>query len=220
VNTPCTPVEKNDMCLSEDTISPTLEPTEQITPPITPNLTITPSGNITKNLSVTIFMHGIGKSGDNVNPQAFSFSNQNPSHKTRKVTIQAFKSGNQLSSSGTTNVTYNSQNGDYKGIVRLDNLENGEFYMLKAQIDGYLIKKYDQPYTISSSDALPPITLITGDVNSDNVLNILDYNSIVGCMGSSFNSCNDKGADLTDNGQVDVLDLNLFFREISVTSGD
>jgi len=219
-NTPCTPVGKNDMCLSTDTISPTLEPTVQISPRITPNMTITPSGNITKNLSVSLFMHGIGKSGDNANPQAFSFSNQNPNHKTRKVTVQAFKGGNQLVTSGTTNVTFNSQSGDYKGVVRLDNLENGEFYILIAQVDGYLVKKYDKPYTISSGDSLLPITLIAGDVNSDNILNILDYNSILGCMGVSFNSCSDKDADLTDNGQVDILDLNLFFREISVTSGD
>ncbi len=210
IETSCNPTQKNDMCLSGDTITSMPTPT-------------TPSVGQTRTLSLSVLLHGIGKSGDNANPQAFSFSNQNPIHKEREITISAFTTDNQLVSSNTTTVLYNPQKGSFDGNVDLDNIEDGEQYMLKIAMNGYLVKKYDTLYSTASDPTLPPITLITGDINRDNRLNILDYNLLLGCQDSSLYQCDEDTrvmSDLSDNGHVDILDLNLFFRELSVTSGD
>lgn len=210
IEIPCNPSGKNDMCLSSNSITSIPTPT-------------TPINGQTRTLFLSVLLHGLGKSGDNANPQAYSFSNQNPIHKEREVTISAFNTDSQLISSATTTVTYNPQKGSFDGSVDLDNLEDEDDYILKIKMDGYLVKKYDNLYSTKAGSILPPVTLITGDVNSDNTLNILDYNLLLGCQDSSLYQCDEDTrvmSDITDNGHVDIVDLNLFFRELTVTSGD
>jgi hypothetical protein len=74
--------------------------------------------------------------------------------------------------------------------------------------------------------------LVTGDINMDNHLSILDYNVLMSCLNdpdinpSDHTACNGnadfvKRADLEDNGVVNKFDYNLFLREISkVPDGD
>ena len=72
---------------------------------------------------------------------------------------------------------------------------------------------------------MPAVHLVTGDIKIDNALNILDYNILIGCY-SDFApavSCTadlKEEADLTDDGQVNQFDYNLFLRDLSVQNGD
>jgi hypothetical protein len=55
-----------------------------------------------------------------------------------------------------------------------------------------------------------------GDVNDDNVLNILDYNMILGCHDNNTLPCiNKTAADLNDNGVIDGIDDNIFIKSLS-----
>jgi len=228
----CTPVKSDDLCLADNVITPTIIPVPTRYPTLTPlpsitasQLTPTPieANSPNTNLSLLIFLHGIGKSGDNANPNAYSYSNQDPMHPTRRLTIYALDTENHLVSSGVTDVRYNSQQGAFSGTVSLDNLIDRRLYKLKVKMNGYLIKEYNQLYTTNMGKILPQITLITGDANNDNRLDILDYSLILDCLDSSSHSCEagkKQAVDFTDNGQVDIVDLNLFSRELSVTNGD
>lgn len=60
-----------------------------------------------------------------------------------------------------------------------------------------------------------------GDVDDNNVLNVADYNAIVGCLGSKQNTSScvaDDSADLNDDGEIDGVDLNYFLVSLSFTS--
>jgi hypothetical protein len=64
------------------------------------------------------------------------------------------------------------------------------------------------------TNTLPQVLLVSGDINNDNKLDILDYNILVSCFGnkSTTDSCGGKqvDADLNDDGVVDGVDYNLF----------
>lgn len=58
-------------------------------------------------------------------------------------------------------------------------------------------------------------------MNKDNQLDIQDYNILLSCFDSKFNTstCISKEADLDDDGTVGGADYNLFLRELSVQRG-
>jgi hypothetical protein len=69
-------------------------------------------------------------------------------------------------------------------------------------------------------------SLVTGDTNNDNKINILDYNMLLDCYAdlAEPKNCSDQSkkqiTDLTDDGKVNLFDLNLFLRELSNQDGD
>ena len=71
----------------------------------------------------------------------------------------------------------------------------------------------------------PPTTLIAGDVNSDNRLTVADYDLIMDCYSDILPAKNcdankKLNADISDDGQVNHHDYNLFIRELSVQNGN
>jgi hypothetical protein len=107
---------------------------------------------------------------------------------------------------------------DVNGQFTLDNLPNGT-YTLFAFYPGYLASGK----TITITDSSPLVisagttTLRGGDVNGDNVINILDIGSIIGKFGQKASgvgsstpaNCNvtDDPADINDDGLVNISDL-------------
>ena len=73
---------------------------------------------------------------------------------------------------------------------------------------------------------MPNVSLVTGDINNDNALTILDYNVLIDCYSDLLpaRNCSDQNkkasADLSDDGAVNASDYNLFLRELSVVSGE
>ena len=194
-----------------------------LTPTISLNSTptINPSNNV---FDVSVFLHGLGKGGDNVNPN--SIGNNNPLHPQRTATVIATDSSNHIATQRGT-VTFSQAAGSFTGQVNMGNLTNGN-YLVKIKADGFLQKQIPGIISISSlQTTIPSVTLVAGDINNDNQLDLLDYNILISCFGSkqSTTSCvkpptqQSLGADINDDGTIDGSDYNLFLRELSVQKG-
>ncbi len=225
------------------TPTPTPRPTSTPTPipTDTPFPTSTPVPLATT-LNFTVFLHGIGNSGDNANPNTFSLSNHSPLHPERPATIEVYDSNNQLVKSTTGTLTYSSNAGNFTAnTISLGTAFTTGDYNIKIKTDRYLKKLVPGivHITAGQSNLVPTVTLVAGDINGDNNLNILDYNTLLDCGYGAFTplpmtdpnslynsaSCQSHqpyvaNADLNDDGTVDYTDFNLFVRELSVQNGD
>jgi Mg-chelatase subunit ChlD len=179
-------------------------------------------------LSFNILLHGIGNAGDNANPTAHSLSNQEPVRKTRTLDISVFNTNNQLVASGASSVIYASSSGSYKGEITLSSalVPTGN-YNVKVGMDQHLTRLLAGIQTITGgqTNTMPDATLITGDINNDNKLDILDYNFILDCYSDLVQAaaCADTNkktaSDINDDSFVNQFDYNLFLREISTQPG-
>lgn len=212
------------------TLTPTLIPTSTLVPTLTPTLTPTgtgtPSAQTTK-ISLTAFLHGVGQSGDNQNPNVHTLSNKTPIHPQRTIDVEVYNAQNQKVADTSGTITYDVAEGNFKGIVDLGTTVPPGPYTIKIKPDSYLRRLIpgihtfvaDQPY------AAPTVALVAGDSNNDNLLNILDYNIIRGCYSSigPATSCSETlklQSDLNDDGNVNQFDYNLFLRELSIQTGE
>ena len=224
-----TPVPPTATPTPEPTLTPTptleVTPTPITTPSAAPSATPTLAPNSTV-LDFTLYMHGIGNSGDNVNPTEHTLSNKNPLHPSRILTVQVFNATNQMVKSTTGGISYDSTKGYFTGKVDLGDAFSTGQYTVKVQTLSHLRRLIPgiQVITGQQVNAMPAATLIAGDVNGDNVLNIIDYNLIVNCYSDLLPaiSCDESKkllTDLNDDGAVNQFDYNLFLREITVQSG-
>lgn len=217
------------------TPTPTKTPTPTYAP--TPTPTYPPSPTPTPGLTsftLTVFQHGIGASGDNSNP-ASTLSNKNPVRKTIGADLQLFDISNKLIGVGVGDVTYDKEKGNYTGVISItsnngstNTFKTGQ-YTLKVKTEGHLRRLMAGVQTIKAGQAntnLPAVTLITGDINNSNSLNILDYNHILDCYSdiAAADNCSspDKktASDINDDGSVNHIDYNLFLREIVTQPGE
>lgn len=187
--------------------------------------TITPPPGTSFNL--TVFLHGIGNSGDNRNPSS-ELSNKNPLHPERKAYVDVFNNANQLVASKEAVIKYASVSGNFLGTVNMGNALTSGNYIIKLKTEQHLRNQFSGIQSIVAGETknLPGITLVSGDTNNDNKLDILDYNTLYGCYTSDLmptpRNCTPEKkvkADLDDEGNVNLFDLNLFIRELSVQSG-
>lgn len=194
---------------------------DNITPSVSP-------ANQTQ-FGLTVFLHGLGNSGDNANPNSHSLSTKNPLHKDRAILLEIFNNNDELVASGSGTIYYASTSGNFKGVVEFGNkIQSSADYIIKLKSDQYLRNAYPgiQSVTAGTTMELPNISLVTGDVNDDNKLNILDYNFLYGCYQTDIfptaRSCDavkKRATDLNDEGNVNMYDINLFIRELSVQPG-
>lgn len=205
------------------TISPTTISTTTPTMGLSP--TLIPSA-IATTFTFDVLMHGIGNSGDNVNPTEFSMSNKSPKHPVRTMQVFIYNVSNQIVASGPATITYASSSGSFKGTIAIGSGINPGLHTVKVQSPGHLRRLVPGIQTISlvQNNIMPAVTLIAGDVNDDNTINILDYNFIVGCYSDLLPpvSCSETAkvaTDLNDDGFVNQFDYNMFLREISVQVG-
>lgn len=227
------------------TTSPTITteatPTATTSPTITSILTETPTQPATLSgteapsptsppstrLALTVFMHGIGNSGDNANPNSFNLSNKTPQHVTKNIMAYAYDTSNKLAASASGTITFDQTSGNYKGRIDFGNaLQQGD-YTIKVKEQTHLRRLITGIHTITPlvTNAMPDITLIAGDVNNDNVINIADYNILIGCYSDLLPpvACTDDSkliSDLNDDSFVNQIDYNLFLREITVQNGN
>ena len=215
------------------TATPTRIPTivASPTPTRTPTPTPTSVPNSTK-LSLTVFLHGIGNSGDNASPDNFSLSNKNPLTRTRTVDVQILNGATAVVASKTGNITYDAGAGNFKGVIDFGNsIASGGSYNIKVKERTHLRRLVPgiQAITLGQTHNIAPITLVAGDVTGanniqDNAINILDYNVLIGCYSdlapaTSCTASNKSLADLNDDGAVNQFDYNLLLREITVQNG-
>lgn len=209
------------------TIEPTYPPTSgaTLTPTAAqyPSITTAPNDTI---LSFNLLIHGIGSSGDNVNPTSSSMSNKNPLHPQRTIEVQVFDSTNMLVRTVTGPVTYSSASGSFLGKVSLGSSFIQGIYTVKVKEPTHLRRLVPGIITIKPlmENAISQIALVAGDINNDNFINVVDYNILVGCYSDLLPpvSCTDitkQTSDLNDDGAVNQIDYNLFLREITVQLG-
>ena len=90
-------------------------------------------------------------------------------------------------------------------------------YNLKADSDGFLSASCeDVVHTTDALTELLDVTLLAGDINGDDIIDITDATAI----GTAFGSIDQQVADLNDDGEVDVLDLILMAANYGQTSED
>jgi len=200
--------------------------TQGATPTVTSGLTPSatpPTGGQTR-FGLTVFLHGIGRGGDNTAPN--STGNINPLHTLRAVTIEAYDINNQLSVTKQGNITFNSSNGNFNGTINMDPIVPG-VYTIRVKSPQFLKKGIPGIITVTTGQtvSLANIYLVTGDTNNDNSLSVLDYNLLLDCY-SDINpprDCSDPNkktmSDITDDGKTNQFDYNLFLRELSSQQG-
>jgi hypothetical protein len=210
----------------------TTVPTGAVIPTVTgPIPTDTPAPTATPvpgtQFAVTVLIHGVGHGGDNAAPD--SQGNRAPIHIQRTAAIQLYDSNNVLIASPTGTVTFDPHDGTYKGIIAVGRALPAGAYITKIVISRHLNKSAVKILTITNGEANPipldAVQMVAGDLNGDGKLTILDFNTMMGCLSDlgPAKACDAtaKGAaDLNDDGIVDLADLNLYFRELSVQSGE
>lgn len=226
----------------------TLTPTQTLTPTVTltptttvtqtPTATLTPSPTSAQNLTqlaFTIGLQGIGSTGDNVNPNATSLNNKNPQTRPfRNLEVKILGSNENIISEVKVKdaIKYNSSLGKFTGTISVPNIQAGS-YRLVVRSDNYLGRLIPGIFAIVPN-TLNPVspntfnaTLVTGDVNNDNILNISDYSMLRDCFQERtkndprFCSAEQKiASDLNDDGKVDATDYTLLLRTLSTQAGD
>lgn len=199
-----------------------------------------PSTGPATTLSFNLLLHGIGSAGDNPNPTGNSLSNKNPQHPQQNLVVSISDSNNQPVTTTTGSVTYDSVSGTYKGKISINGSIKTGNYILKIKSDKYLQRTIPgiQTLTQGQDNPLPQVSLIAGDTNNDNKLDILDYGALLDCgygdlhplpvtdSGSTFadSTCQAHApainTDADDNGTINAYDYNLWLRELSVQNGD
>jgi hypothetical protein len=197
-------------------------------PPTTP---VTPP-TLGQGLNLTLFLHGIGKAGDNANKNAVG--NNTPLHPQRQVTLEFYNSSNVLFATKLSTLNFlpageagQLSTGSFTGAVDVSTIPAGT-YTAKIKSAQYLKKSIPGIITLPAiaSATVGPVSLVTGDANNDNQINALDYNILIDCFSSLTppKNCADaakkQSTDLTDDGNVNEADYTLFLRELSVQVGE
>ena len=188
---------------------------------------VTVNTQLPTKLTFDILLHGIGSAGDNVNPNGGG-GNYNLVHLQRALSVEVIDgNGNVIASNPNGVVIFNSQSGSFKGTVDMGtDIPTSGTYGIRVKMAQSLKMLRIQAITVAQTTVVPQMTLVTGDVNNDNAvsINIQDYNILLGCYSDftpavDCDSVRKAEADLTDDGNVNFADLNLFLRELNTTGG-
>ena len=202
---------------STPTPTKTSTPTPTKTPTPTPQSTSTPTPTSSPSQTSLIFgqvkFHGIGTGGDNVNPN--SLGNNNPLTTTRSLTVEVYDQNGALVKSVNGNINYSASTGYFSGNIPVSGVATGN-YIIKVRSHKYLRKQVSGIYNISGSSLpIANTLLVAGDVNSDSVISILDYNILIGCYSGLLpaKDCDPTrkfNSDLSDDGNVNQDDYNQY----------
>ena len=206
------------------TVSLSPSPQATITPSVIPSPTISSSGTVIK---LDVLLHGIGRGGDNANPNEYTLSNKEPAHRDRDVIVWIYDDSNILTASKAGTITYQETTGNFIGEIDFGSRVPTGDYTVRVKEPTHLAKRVPgiQQLVQGQANQIRQIALVAGDVNNDNVLNIIDYNALIGCYSDLLPpvSCDDATAvltDLNDDVAVNQFDYNLFLREITVQTGN
>jgi len=168
------------------------------------------------------FLHIIGKAGDSVLPGEAGGGNMDPEHEKRDIIINISDlSDNQKVTNKKETLTFDSTMGAFKGgPFDLGDLPTGS-YKITIKMDISLPVTQTVTLTSGQTTSLESISLVTGDVNNDSKLDILDWNMLLDCFSDiqGAKSCDGNKktqTDITDDNKVNHPDLNIFIRECKV----
>ncbi len=202
------------------TPSPTRIPTNAPTPSPSPI-----AGDTFLRFS-SLKLHGIGKGGDNVNSNGTG--NNNPLTPTRSLTVELHNASGTLVTSAVGNITYASTTGDFSGTIKLPSTINSGNYLVKIKSSQFLRRQLPGIVNIvkgTTNQSSGVSSLVTGDINGDQKLTLLDFSIIKGCYSDLLppKDCTPEkkaASDITNDGKVNQDDFSLYIRELSVIAGD
>ncbi len=158
-----------------------LNNTPSLTTPPTSRTSVPPFTIPSGSTSFSLSPYDVVKCGDNANPQGSG--NHSPLTTTRSVlvTVSDLQNGPITTKQGS--VSFNSSSGTFQGAIDMGTLATGT-YVIKETMPGYLTRSIGAAgvaqITGGQTNTLPEIFLVAGDINNDNKLYILDYNSWFG----------------------------------------
>ncbi len=195
------------------TSAPTATPTTAPTATLAPTATVVPGDTA---LSINVSLPGIG---NNVTPGG---QNPSPIRPQRTAEIEILNAQNQTVKTSSGILTYSSTTAQYQGSLSLGSSFPTGSYTAKVRFDNTLKKALPGIVSITngtSSNTTPVVTLVPGDINHDNELNISDWNLLLSCYGNKV--CSSKtAADLNDDGKVEEKDLSILQRGFATRHGD
>lgn len=119
-------------------------------------------------------------------------------------------------SESVVGITYDSQTKKFSGSNSINWVPASGIYNIKVRAPGYLKILIPSKTITRGQENIIPVDIVTpGDVNGDNLIDIQDYNALVGCFGNKFRliACNGTtNADLNDDGASDGIDYNIFIK--------
>lgn len=187
-------------------------PTGVPTPTVTPVPTTPPDYKPNPHdmqLFITAKITGIGFNG-----------NHNPKHQTKHVTVGIYDMDNKLVTEGNGFIIYDKLN-LFRGVIHFGPVDYGT-YFIKILSEHMLRETVLPTFQIldpTRLNIMPQVTLLQGDVNDDNVIDINDYNIALVCFRD--NKCEDKTLiDFSDDGVADIVDYNILLHNYWESQGD
>jgi hypothetical protein len=196
----------------------------------------------TTTLKFDLLLHGIGRAGDNTNPGEDGGGTKPPVLKNlqRFIVVKLISIGGENEDNEyvfeDVLVTYNSGRGSFVGEITFEGIdeeftdfESGPYVVsvkFPQSLSGIVPPGY-RVITRGTVNTIPQLTLETGDIDGDDKRDIRDYNFLRACyedFEEAEASCrNDETkkaqADINNDGEVNILDLTLLQREMSVATG-
>jgi hypothetical protein len=98
----------------------------------------------------------------------------------------------------------------------------GGIYYVKISMDNTLFTQIPGVVTLQiGNNILSQLTLIPGDLNQDNSLDMSDHSIFVGCYGEKECPAAEKTkSDFNDDGVIDGKDYNILIRSFAIREGD
>ena len=162
-------------------VSPTVvtDPTTMLPSPtvtLIPTATLVPSANT---FVFTVFLHGIGNTGDSVSPGSNQANSAPlPLRQQKQLTFEIINDKQEVVVKKTGVITYNPAQSSFTGTIDAGKPLVSGSYIIKVKIPQYLKKQIGGIQTVVTGQSLtlPPVTFITGDIDNNNHIDILDYN--------------------------------------------
>lgn len=187
-------------------------PPAALTPTNTPIPTLPPDYSpnpLDMQLFVSAKVVGIGQGG-----------NTNPRHLTRRVTVEIYDMDNKIVTSGWGYLVYDKIN-LFRGVIHMGPVEEGKYYIkvLSEKMLQSIVRPTFQELKNNRLNILPEVTMLQGDIDSNNKIDIVDYNTALSCFQNK--KCEDyKLIDFNDNDTANVVDYNILLHVYWETLGD
>jgi uncharacterized protein YkwD len=181
-------------------------PTKMLTPTPVPGFVAKPDDT---QVYASIKLVGIGKGG-----------NARPKHLSRHAQVEIFDLTNKSVALGNGDLSYDGHD-LFRGIIHLGKIDNGKYY-IKIVGDNTLIRIVKPQFIVLNNtelNILPSVSMIQGDTNVDNIIDINDYNAVLPCFQNIKCQYRDL-IDFNDDGATNAIDYNLLLFNFWKAQGD
>ncbi len=190
----------------------------------TPTATPSPSiGASQTSINLALGLAGIGNATESARG-----INNNPKRPARSIEVKLLNAQNQEVFSSSGSASFESSSGLYKSTIDLGNSFVSGPYIVRVRMDNTLWRNIPgiQNIAAGQENNITQVSLISGDVNQDNEINLLDYSGFTTCYRGGCAELQSAGLDqgevidFNDDGKIDELDLNILYSGFSRRKGD